>query len=81
MSDRESNNAIEHAIAEWSGANAGPAHGVLVRAANELLNHRAVRRRAVAFIDRWLANPGVTGGVALPLEELRGILNGDGGGK
>lgn len=41
-SERDSNNAIAHAIAEWEGVNAGPAHGVLVRAAREALAARRV---------------------------------------
>ncbi|HEX6052765.1 MAG TPA: hypothetical protein VFZ21_26045 [Gemmatimonadaceae bacterium] len=32
-------------------------------------------KRALVFIDRWRSNPAVTGGVLLPLEELRGILD------
>ena len=49
MSDRDSNNAIKHAINEWEGINAGPAHGVLVRAANELLALRAMVKR----LEEW----------------------------
>ncbi len=59
----DSNNAIKHAIKEWDGVNAGQTHGVLVRAAKELLECReaqsagaervrsVVREAATAMLD------------------------------
>jgi hypothetical protein len=49
MDERDSNHAIEHALREWDGVNAGPAHGVLVRAAKEAL---AARRAQSASAER-----------------------------
>lgn len=75
MSDRDSNNAIVHALAEWNGVNAGPAHGVLMRAAQETLKHRAMVRWLEDIADRLDVGDEFSRAVSVEIRKLMEVGN------